>query len=349
MVLPTTSGTLALLSDVAGSLDSAEAIQLIDSAYIAARTPPALTVREVDSADGVNKEITGVSAINFDNFTGFQVDSTSTPGEIKVSLGSGFKTIQVNGQTDIVAIGEDTLKVGAGNGVKLTTDATNKILNIGVDSNFTTLDSSGVIGIIDSDYINTIITSSGTTATGGSSTKLTNHDFIATQGQTTFTGFVYSNGGILVTVNGITFTKGVDYTATNGTSITFTGARDSGDEVSVYTNVAVSGSNINDSADVTSGAVTIIDQVAHSSDFKSVEYTIHMSEATLNHTQISKILLTYNKSIVNMTEYGVINSFSGDSDFGLIEADENGGNIRLKLTRAAGLGNIKVKTNKTIL
>ena len=349
VVLPTTSGTLALLSDVAGSLDSAEAIQLIDSAYIAARTPPALTVREVDSADGVNKEITGVSAINFDNFTGFQVDSTSTPGEIKVSLGSGFKTIQVNGQTDIVAIGEDTLKVGAGNGVKLTTDATNKILNIGVDSNFTTLDSSGVIGIIDSDYINTIITSSGTTATGGSSTKLTNHDFIATQGQTTFTGFVYSNGGILVTVNGITFTKGVDYTATNGTSITFTGARDSGDEVSVYTNVAVSGSNINDSADVTSGAVTIIDQVAHSSDFKSVEYTIHMSEATLNHTQISKILLTYNKSIVNMTEYGVINSFSGDSDFGLIEADENGGNIRLKLTRAAGLGNIKVKTNKTIL
>ena len=50
-----------------------------------------------------------------------------------------------------------------------------------------------------------------------------------------------------------------------------------------------------------------------------------------------------------MTEYGVINSFSGDSDFGVIEADENGGNIRLKLTRASGLGNIKVKTNKTIL
>jgi len=350
VTLPTSSGTLALLTDVAGNLDSAEAIQLIDSAYIAARTPPALTVREVDSADGINKEITGVSAINFDNFTGFQVDSTSTPGEVKVSLGSGFKTISVAGQTDIVAIGEDTLTVEAGNGVKLTTDATGKVLNIGVDSNFSTMDSAGVLGIVDSDYINNIILTSGSGGSGsGGTTKLTDFNFTATQGQTTFSGFNYTSGGLLVTVNGVAFTKGTDYTANTGTSIVFASGRDSGDEVSVYTNVAVSGSNINDSADVTSAAATVIDQVSHAGDFKSVEYTIHMSEATLNHTQISKILLTYNKSIVTMTEYGVINSFSGDSDFGLIEADENGGNIRLKLTRASGLGNIKVKTNKTIL
>ena len=350
VTLPNASGTLALLTDVAGSLDSAEAIQLIDSAYIAARTPPALTVREVDSADGVNKEITGVSAINFDNFTGFQVDSTSTPGEVKVSLGSGFKTISVTGQSDIVAIGEDTLKVGAANGIKLTTDASNKILNIGVDSNFTTLDSAGVLGIVDSAYINNIIMTSGSGGTGtGGSSKLANFDFIATEGQTSFTGFNYTKGGLLVTVNGVAFTRGTDYTANTGTSIVFASGRDSGDEVSVYTNVAVSGSNINDSADVTSSAATVIDQVAHTGDFKSVEYTIHMSEATLNHTQITKVLVTYNKTNVNMTEYGVINSFSGDSDFGVIEADENGGNIRLKLTRASGLGNIKVKTNKTIL
>ena len=138
--------------------DSGFVQDIIDSAYIADRTPPSLTVEEVDSANNINKTISDVSLIKFDNYTGFQVSDLGN-GEVKVALGSGFKTISVDGQDDIVAIGEDTLSVDAGNGIILSTNATTKALTIAVDSNFSGgVDSNTVTSIVenvvDSAYIN---------------------------------------------------------------------------------------------------------------------------------------------------------------------------------------------------
>ena len=135
------------LTGVPDFVDSADVQLIIDSAYVAARSAPTLTVQQVDSADNVEVTVGNVSTINFDNYTGFNVTDLGS-GAVKVALGSGFKTISVDGQDDIVAVGEDTLEVEAGNGITITTNiASNpKALNISADSSFIT-------NIIDSAYI----------------------------------------------------------------------------------------------------------------------------------------------------------------------------------------------------
>ena len=99
----------------------------------------------------------------------------------------------------------------------------------------------------------------------------------------------------------------------------------------------------------TSDATVIIDTVAHNSDFKSIEYVVHMDDSDNNHSQMSKVLVTYNKSNVFYTEYGMVNSYTGDSDIGTLSADVSGGNIRLKFARTAGIGTVAVKPVKTII
>ena len=135
------------LTGVPDFVDSADVQEIIDSAYVAARSAPTLTVNQVDSADGVEVTVGNISTINFDNYTGFNVTDQGS-GAVKVSLGSGFKTIQVDGQDDIIAVGEDTLEVEAGNGINITTNiASNpKALNISADSSFVT-------NIVDSSYV----------------------------------------------------------------------------------------------------------------------------------------------------------------------------------------------------
>ena len=84
-----------------------------------------ITVSEITGASGSGpylNEVIGVTALRFDKDTGFNVSDLGS-GEVKVSLGSAFKTIKVDGQNDLVATGEDTLEIVAGTGVTITTDA----------------------------------------------------------------------------------------------------------------------------------------------------------------------------------------------------------------------------------
>jgi hypothetical protein len=86
----------------------------------------ALTVSNITGATGgatgsITNEVTGVTALRFDRDTGFLVDNLGS-GEVKVSLGSAFKYIQVDGQETLVAVAEDTLKINAGSGISITTD-----------------------------------------------------------------------------------------------------------------------------------------------------------------------------------------------------------------------------------
>ena len=142
-------------------LDSSEVIQLIDSSYVASRSSPSLTVRQVDSADNADVTVSNVSTINFDNVTGFNVSDQGS-GSVKVALGSGYKTIKVDGQTDLVAVGEDTLEVEAGGGIVLSTNATSnpKALNVALDSAFVvglvtanSTDSATITALVDSAYV----------------------------------------------------------------------------------------------------------------------------------------------------------------------------------------------------
>ena len=98
-----------------------------------------------------------------------------------------------------------------------------------------------------------------------------------------------------------------------------------------------------------SDAEVIVDTEAHNSEFKSIEYTVHLDDSDNGHSQISKVLVTYNKANVFFTEYGMANSYTGDSDMGTLSADHSGGNIRLKFTRTAGIGTVAVKPVKTVI
>ena len=89
-----------------------------------------LTVSEI-SGSTTSNEVTSVTALRFDNTTGFNVTDLGS-GEVEISLGSSFKTLQVSGQSDLVAVGEDTLELIAGTGISITTNtsSTPKALTI---------------------------------------------------------------------------------------------------------------------------------------------------------------------------------------------------------------------------
>jgi len=82
-----------------------------------------LEVSEINTANTVLSNIsTQVTSIRFDRDTGFNVTELN-PGNIKVSLGSSFKTWHVPGQADLVAAAEDEVTF-FGNGIDITTNPT---------------------------------------------------------------------------------------------------------------------------------------------------------------------------------------------------------------------------------
>ena len=79
-----------------------------------------ITVSEINTANALSNISTGVTAIRFDRDTGMYVNELS-PGNVRVSLGSTFKTWHVPGQSDLVAIAEDEVTF-FGNGIDITTN-----------------------------------------------------------------------------------------------------------------------------------------------------------------------------------------------------------------------------------
>ncbi len=82
-----------------------------------------LEISEINTANSLTNTVTNVTAIRFDRDTGFNVTDLGS-GEVKVSLGSSFKTWKVAGQDSLVAFGEDTVEFKAGDGITLTTNPT---------------------------------------------------------------------------------------------------------------------------------------------------------------------------------------------------------------------------------
>lgn len=82
-----------------------------------------LTVGEIDDSNNRANTVVAVNTLRFDSNAGFSVQNLGS-GEVKVSLGSTFKTWVVAGQTSLVASGEDTVEFIAGNGIAISTHAT---------------------------------------------------------------------------------------------------------------------------------------------------------------------------------------------------------------------------------
>ena len=82
-----------------------------------------LTVSEINDANVLSNVVTAVHTIRTNRDTGIFVKDFGS-GEIVLSLGSSFKTWVFNGQPNLVAYGEDTIEVIAGNAIAFTTDNT---------------------------------------------------------------------------------------------------------------------------------------------------------------------------------------------------------------------------------
>jgi hypothetical protein len=101
-----------------------------------------LTVSTKAGSSGINSTdaVSDVTAIRFDKTTGFSVSDLGS-GEVFVELGSTFKTWTVDGQTSLVAVGEDEIEFIAGPGIAITTKATDpKAITFSVDESELTLD-----------------------------------------------------------------------------------------------------------------------------------------------------------------------------------------------------------------
>jgi len=78
-------------------------------------------------------------------------------------------------------------------------------------------------------------------ASSAQQAALVTYEYVATAGQTTFSGadangltLSYIAGGVIVSINGLILRPGDEYTATNGTSIVLLSGATAGDEINVY-------------------------------------------------------------------------------------------------------------------
>jgi len=93
-----------------------------------------LTVGVMYSNAAYGNTYSGVSTIRFDDDSGFDVTELN-PGEIKVAMNSTFKTWVVEGSSNLVAQGLDTVEFVAGDSMSITTNTTSSIKSIKFDVN----------------------------------------------------------------------------------------------------------------------------------------------------------------------------------------------------------------------
>ena len=167
----TSSVAVSDLTEVAaGSPSGGDVIQYngTSGAWEVASAPASgITVKQAQGDGGtVDVTATSVTEIVFDANTGFSV--TDNTGSVFVSLGSSFKTWYVNGQTTLIADGEDEIEFIAGTGVTLSTTTS----HTGSATKALTINSTAQDGT-DGDAA-TIQVGTVTTLAAGSSATITN-------------------------------------------------------------------------------------------------------------------------------------------------------------------------------
>jgi hypothetical protein len=257
LTAPTTSGTIAITSNITDTidsnyiqarqitydfLDSAEVIGLVDSAYVQARQSNVFTKLAESGGDII------VSANILPN-----TDSEWSLG----SPDKKFKDIYLSGGT--VYLGPLSISVDSDNGILVISEnqggtfvpvSNISTTEIGSSTSVTDLIDSAYIqerqagATIDSDgslaIIQTLVDSAYVIARIPEKPAIAKFTYTATQGQTTFRDsdeydnvLEYTPNNVQVFYNGLLLVDGVDYTATSGDQVVFTNSLDSGDNVSM--------------------------------------------------------------------------------------------------------------------
>jgi len=197
-----------------------------------------------------------------------------------------FETIAVSGQSSVVAdSATDTLTLAAGTGMTITTDASTDTITFAstgsysdsdVDThlNTSTASTNEVLSWDGTDYN---WTAAGSTVYQYADAGMVEYEFTASANQTTFSGtdsnsatLSYTANSIMVFLNGVLQDDGVDYTATNGTSVVFGTALAVNDEVRI---IAVSSTATLHNPTKLDAITTVNSQAAYSLTLNSSAYT----------------------------------------------------------------------------
>lgn len=153
----------------------------------------------------------------------------------------------------------------------------------------------------------------------------------------------YDASGVDVYKNGLRLVQSVDYTANNGTSISFTSNLVNTDRIEVLsygrTFMSVTDAEITttNTALTTTAATQVVDTFTIAS-VSTVKYLCQIKHGTDIHA--SEIILTHNDTNVYMTEYGTIYS---NGSLGTFTADIFSGVVRLLFSPISINTNITVK------
>ncbi len=242
-------------------------------------------------ADSATDTLTLVAGTGMTLTTNASGDSITFTSTATGTVSEAFKTLAVSGQSDVAAdSATDTLTLAAGTGMTITTDAstdtitftsTGSYSNSDVDThlNTSTASTNEVLSWNGSDYDWVAQTGGGSSSTvyQYADAGMVEYEFTATSNQTTFSGtdsnsvtLTYTNNSILVFLNGVLQDDGVDYTATNGSSVVFGSALTTGDEVRI---IAVSSTATLHNPTKLDAITTVNSQAAYSLTLNSAAYT----------------------------------------------------------------------------
>jgi hypothetical protein len=221
--------------------------------------------------------------------------SNITGAEVRSLIGAG---------TSSLALGTTSTTALAGN-TSIPSALTDLSITDGTNGQVLTTDGSG----------------SFTFGDGGINTTLTTYNFTATSNQTTFSGadsngntLGYATGNLIVSVNGVVHRNGVEYTATNGTSVVFSSGLETSDEVSIVTFTVIDLTNI-DYSNVNN--TPSLATVATSGSYSDLSGTPSLSTVATSgsYTNLSNTPLAYDS--VGSYLLGYVNgpSNSGPGDF----------------------------------
>ena len=338
-----------------GTVDSASTITLIqntvDSAYVTARaTLSSNTLTLQDEGTPLLNDTTNINFVG----SGVTVSGTTTTKTVTISGGGGGGSANVN--TDVV--------VNTFNGDSSTTAFTLSSEPSTDQNVFVTIN--GVSQHVDAYSVaGTTLTLSAAPENGdvveartvrSTNVELRDHkDYIY---QPNPASLVFSgsdvNGDVLsydvdkleVFFNGSRLTPGLDFTATNGTSVTILADynADSNDTVVISSFSKASLVDIGltpGSATIGTAATQYVADTYSATTHRTSKYLIELAIDSDNKYHSTEVLLTHNGTTVFMSQYGHVTS---DSSLGEFDADINSGNVRLLVTPS--LNNTTIKTQR---
>ena len=149
-----------------------------------------------------------------------------------------------------------------------------------------------------------------------------------------------------VFLNGSRLTPALDYTATNGTSVTLLTDYpvDSSDTVTVSSfgkAYLIDRGVVPAEQDTPTAATQYVADTYSASLYRTSKYIIQLEHDSDNKYHSTEVLLTHDGTSVYMTEYGDVKT---DSSLGTIDADISGGNVRLLVTPE--YNNTSIKTQR---